>query len=490
MNKILFCLSMLILFSCRSENNTQANSNSFNPVDTNFRNTGLLIPKGDFACNILFREGDLIFAPGGETELVPARGRHDFITFIPIKEEPDHGILWVNHETVDTNSRLGDGGGATIMEVLRDPSGEWTVIGPPHAIDFSPVGGTMGNCLGAFTPWGTVLTSEEVEPVRNLDFFPKDGPPMLRDTSEVDSLPRWASYGWMVEVDVDRKKAIRKNYAMGRFMHEGNYCMPDGRTVYMMDDEAPGVFFKFVADQEGSYEQGQLYAFQLSNEGNRGSWIPLSRDRDSLVFARKMALQRGASIFIRLEDIELSSDGIFYITETGKDSVDLSKGIGLGGRVAPWLDPHHLGNGVYDDPYGRILTFNPGTNSLRVFLEGGQAKKDKSIHLSNPDNLAIDLKRNQLVIHEDINQVSRERVPEKSQHWINEVYILDLGIREPALDNLRRLVVAPHRAETTGGVWSPDFSTLFFNIQHPARSNPPPFNRASTVALTGWESWE
>ncbi len=486
MNKLLFCLSLLFLLSCGSKNDVQEDSNSFTPLDTNFRNTGLLIPKGDFAYTILFQEGDLIFAPGNETELVPARGRHDFMAFIPINEQPDHGVLWVNHEALDTNSRLGDGGGATIMEVLKDSTGEWTVIGPPHAIDFSTVGGTMGNCLGAVTPWRTVLTSEEVEPTRNLDFFPKDGPPILRDTSEVDSLPRWASYGWMVEVDVDGKKAIRKNYAMGRLMHEGNYCMADQKTVYMMDDEAPGVFFKFVADKAGSYEKGQLYAFQLPDEGNRGSWLPLSRDRDSLVFARKMALQRGASIFIRMEDIELSADGIFYITETGKDSIDMSEGIALGGKIAPWLEKHHLGNGVYDDTYGRILTFNPETNALNVFLEGGQAKKDKSIHLGNPDNLALDLKRNQLVIHEDINEVTGGRVPEASTHWINEVYVLDLNIQSPTLDDLRRLVVAPHGAETTGGTWSPDFSTLFLNLQHPSKANPAPFNRASTVALTGW----
>lgn len=479
-------MSLLLALGCQSDKDVQENSNNFTPVDTNFRNKGLLIPKGDFSYKILFQENDPIFAPGSESELVPARGRHDFMAFLPINGQADHGVLWVNHESADLNEKLGDGGGATIMEVLKDSAGGWQVIGHPHAIDFSTVGGTMGNCLGGVTPWGTVLTSEEVEPTRNLDFFSRDGTSSITDTSDIDSLPRWANYGWMVEVDVDSKKAIRKHYAMGRFMHEGNYCMPDEKTVYMMDDEAPGVFFKFIADTPGSYEQGQLYAFQLPGQGSRGKWLPLSRDRDSLVFARDMALQRGASIFIRMEDIELGSDGLFYITETGKDSVDLSEAIAMGGRMAPWLDKHHLGNGVYDDTYGRLLTFNPNTNELEVLLEGGQAKKDKSIHLGNPDNLAMDLNRNQLVIHEDINDVSGGRVPEGSHHWINEIYILDLSIEEPKLDDLRRLVVAPHGAETTGGVWSPDFSTLFFNLQHPATTNAPPFNRASTVALTGW----
>ena len=485
MKKLIYLIPFLFLVGCQSGDEGGGGDELFTPVDTNFRNTGLMIPKGDFEFKILFQERDMIFRPGSESELAPAKGKHDFMAFLPINEQHDHGILWVNHETAIADSLLGDGGGATILEVLKDSLGQWTVIGRPHAIDFSPVGGTIYNCLGAVTPWGTVLTSEENEPMRNLDFFRDSTRSIVTDTSDIDSLPRWANYGWMVEVDVHTKKAIRKNYAMGRFMHEGNYCMDDRKTVYMMDDDGPGAFFKFVADQPGSYEEGQLYAFKLGS-GDKGSWIPLPRERDSLIYARDMAFKRGASVFIRMEDVELANNGLLYITETGKDSIDLSGAIDLGGKVAPWLEPYHQGNGVYDDTYGRILTFNPKTNELKVLLEGGQAKEDKSIHLGNPDNLALDLKRNQLVIHEDVNDVSGGRNPKGSTKWINEIYVLDLSIAEPTLDNLKRLVVAPHGAETTGGVWTPDFSTLFFNIQHPDQSNPPPFNLSSTVALTGW----
>lgn len=485
MKKLIYLLPLLFILACQSGAEENGAEGNFTPVDTNFRNAGLVIPKGDFEYKTLFQERDMIFAAGSDTELAPAKGKHDFMAFIPINGKADHGVLWVNHETGIADSKLGDGGGASILEVLKDSTGGWKVIGRPHAIDFSPVGGTMYNCLGAVTPWGTVLTSEETEPSRNLDFFAYE-PPALTDTSDIDSMPRWANYGWMVEVDIHEKKAIRKNYAMGRFMHEGNYCMEDKRTVYMMDDDGPGVFFKFVADKPGSYEEGQLFGFQLPNEGSKGTWIPLPREKDSLMYAREMALKRGASIFIRMEDIELGNNGIFYITETGKDSIDMSEGIAQGGRVAPWLDKHHLGNGVYDDTYGRILTFDPNTNELKVFLEGGEAKGDKSIHLGNPDNLALDLKRNQLVIHEDINNVAGGRVPENSEFWINEIYVLDLSIKNPSLDDLKRLAIAPHRAETTGGVWSPDFSTLFFNLQHPAATNDAPFNRSTTIALTGW----
>lgn len=477
----------LIFLGCGNNGNSSDAKASFEPVDTHFTGTELFIPKGGFESRILFQEGDLIFQPGGETGLALAKGKHDFLAFIPKNGASDHGVLWVNHETAVGDSLLGDGGGGSILEVFRDSLEGWKIIGRPHAIDFSPVGGTLKNCLGALTPWKTILTSEETEPKRNLNFFKDPAHPVIRDTTDIDSLPRWANYGWMVEVDVEEKKAKRKLYAMGRFMHEGNYCLEDKKTVYMMDDEAPSVFFKFVADRPGDYGEGQLYAFKMRGQGSRGDWLALPRERDSLMYARDMALKRGATIFIRMEDVELGNDGMFYITETGKDSVDLKDDILMGGKPAAWLDQYHMGDSVFHDPYGRILKFDPRSSTLTVLLEGGQAIDDESIHLSNPDNLSMDRLRNMLVIHEDINGNTEGRNPDATT-WINEIYTLDLGNPQPQLDDLRRLVVAPSGAETTGGTWNPDYSAYFFNVQHPDTSNPAPYNRSTTVVLSGWST--
>ena len=487
----IFAALALLTAACGQQEGTTEADALFSVVDTNFHTTELIIPKGGYEYKVLFQAGDPVLAPNGS--LAPAKGRHDYLAFLPIKGNPAHGLLWCNHEALEANAVLGDGGGATVLEVFRDSVEGWKVIGNPQAVDFSPVGGTIANCLGAVTPWGTVMTSEEFEPMRNLDFFKNPEKPMLTDTSAVllpDSggrtIPRWMNSGWMVEADPHEGKALRKLYAMGRMMHEGNYCMPDRKTVYLMDDNGPAAFFKFISDKAGDYSAGQLYAFQLGDSGRSNAWLPLPRSIDSLAFARDMAFKRGASIFIRFEDIEMDSRGLFYITETGKDSVSLARAIALGGRMAPWLEGYHVGEGQYDDPNGRILTFNPKTNELKVFLEGGQAEKDKSIHFSNPDNMALDPDRNLLIIHEDINGEDKGRLPENATHWINEIYVLDLGVASPSLDDLKRLAIGPHGAETTGGVWNSDHSALFFNIQHPSEDNPEPFNRASTIVLSGW----
>ncbi|MEM7040770.1 MAG: alkaline phosphatase PhoX [Bacteroidota bacterium] len=171
-------------------------------------------------------------------------------------------------------------------------------------------------------------------------------------------------------------------------------------------------------------------------------------------------------------------------------TLNLAPAIALGGRMAPHLERFHLGNGVYHDTNGRILKYDPKTERISIFLEGGPAKDDGSIHLSNPDNMALDSKRNMLVIHEDINAMSEGRVPvhaARQNRLINEIYFLDLSIEKPTLDDLKRFAVAPAGAETTGGIWSPDFSTLFFNIQHPSPLNPPPFDLAGTVVVTGFK---
>ena len=480
-----FLAAALILTGCGAGKDEINSKSTFQPVEVDFKTTRLIYPEKDLRLDILFQQNDLSEVHWLDT-MAPAKGNHDFLAFKPINGAADHGLLWVNHEAKIADPLLGDGGGATVLEVFRDSKGGWKRIGNPKAVNFTTVGNTMSNCLGALTPWGTVITSEEIEPPSNLYFFKDSTKSILTDTSDVDSLPRWKSIGWMVEADMEKREAKRKLYAMGRFKHEGNYCMPDERTVYMMDDIGPGAFFKFVADQPRDLSEGQLFAFKMEGETG-GEWIPLPRDRDSLAMAREVAFRHGATIFIRMEDIELGNDGLFYITETGKDSIDLGKAEKLGGRVAPWLERHHIGGGIYDDAYGRLLTFDPSTNSLKVLMEGGQSEEDSALHFSNPDNLALDLKRNQLVIHEDINGVNKGRNPEGTGHWVNEIYVLNLSLKNPGLDDLKRLAVIPNGAESTGGTWNSDFSTLFFNIQHPDEQNPSPFNRSTTVALSGWE---
>jgi secreted PhoX family phosphatase len=291
-------------------------------------------------------------------------------------------------------------------------------------------------------------------------------------------------------VDPFTRKTLGKRWSMGRFLHEGAWAMPDSKTVYMCDDEGPGALFKFVADTAAKLSNGRLYAWRMDADSLGSHWISLPRSRDSLIFARRYAFQRGATAFLRLEDMELLPDGTFLITETGKDSADLTAAMALGAKVMPHLEKYHVGNKVYDDRHGRILRYDPKTEKVTVFLEGGKALEDRSIVLSNPDNLAYDSKRNMLVIHEDLNGTSSGRVPQSDKaREVNEIYFLDLKRPEIRLDDLKRFAVIPLGCESTGSYWSPDFSSLFFNIQNEGdKGNPakPPYDKSRTVVVTGF----
>jgi uncharacterized protein len=90
-----------------------------------------------------------------------------------------------------------------------------------------------------------------------------------------------------------------------------------------------------------------------------------------------------------------------------------------------------------------------------------------------------------------INWYDKNRVPthiEKRKQFVNELFFLDLSIENPTVDDLKRFAIAPIGAELTGGIFSPDGSTLFINVMHPNANNTPPYNKSVTVAITGFKT--
>ncbi|MGZ8737195.1 MAG: PhoX family protein [Nocardioides sp.] len=218
--------------------------------------------------------------------------------------------------------------------------------------------GTLNNCAGGTTPWGTVLSGEE-----NFNqYFDKSGELDARYTesyarygitgigsrgwSEVD--PRFDlttephepfRFGWIVEVDPgDPDATPRKHTMLGRFKHEGaNVALADnGRVaVYMGDDERGDYIYKFVSrdkmergDSNAAtrhnrtlLRHGTLYVAAFNGDGledgrydGSGRWIPLTSDEESyvdgmsvadvLIDTRLAADKVGATRMDRPEDIE------------------------------------------------------------------------------------------------------------------------------------------------------------------------------------------
>ncbi|MEC4018361.1 PhoX family protein [Streptomyces sp. H27-D2] len=155
--------------------------------------------------------------------------------------------------------------------------------------------GTLNNCGGGITPWGTVLSGEEnfnqyfanggsvTDPVTaaRLKRYGIAGAATERKwerfdqrfdlTKEPNEVNR---FGWVVEIDpFDPDSTPRKLTALGRFKHEAAEprLTDDGRAVlYMGDDEKFDYFYKFVSDKRmkhGTSRAARAHNRTLLDEG-------------------------------------------------------------------------------------------------------------------------------------------------------------------------------------------------------------------------------
>lgn len=454
----------------------------FKSITHNFNYEGIILPNG-FTYEVLFSEGDLVQTADGNS--YPARGNLDMIGLHYTDKEKKNAQVFVSHETRNINDHLGDGGGATVFSITQNDSGKWEVSSDYQHVDFSSVGGTFRNCGGNVSPMGTFFSCEESFPTRTSHIYRKGTG--FRDTSSFMGRPRYENFGFLVEVDATTGKVIKKHYQMGRFMHEDIEFMDDKKTIYMSDDYNPAVFFKFVADEPGNYEKGRLYAYQQSEDAESGEWLELPNDSTSWYNIRNVAIEKGATMFIRHEWMTLV-DGKLYISETGDDDFNWDKYVSKGGKTPHYMDKLKKDK-QYDDVFGRILVFDPETNKMDIHLEAGMID---SVHcFSNPDGLSHFEYggKKYLLIQEDINWFNRGRVnldAEKRRMFYNEVYLLDLSIDKPTVEDLVRFSAFPKGSEPTGGIFDADQKVLFLNVMHPWYSNIKPFNKSCTIAIYGF----
>jgi secreted PhoX family phosphatase len=483
------------------------------PTDPNT----VVIPASPLKYDVLFIGGtDTVTNHNGVKAL--AKEWQDFTGYVPINGRSDSGYVIVNHEMVTADPVNGDGGGMTVFtayynqktkswEVKNDAQGKF------RNVDFSNVGGTGANCGGIQTNWGKVFTAEEWgDAFTSNKILAAQG---MTDTSNYtiksfngqtvnQSVERYKNFQYMVEVDVKSAKAIRKNYNMGRYDHEGGWIASDRKTVYLTDDYSSGaIFFKFVADAPEDFSKGQLYAYKQSNDAQTGTWLPLSMDLNTMISARDAAFKLGATIFMRLEWVEGINDEIIFIAETGRGKAQSVKSALLkGANLASHLVQLDANDGKLDssfnDMWGRVLRFNVSSGKMETALDGGgllgKDYKPTNNHLSSPDGLTHTVinGRVYLSIQEDMNPSGMPANPAQFANVACENYMLDVtGDHEGVIYNitdLKRFMVGPKGCEITGGRFSPDGSTYFVNIQHPSTSNTFPFNHSVTLAVTGYKT--
>ncbi len=329
-------------------------------------------------------------------------------------------------------------------------------------------------------------------------------------------------FGYIVEIDpADPNRQPRKHTALGRFKHENAAVTvtEDGRVVvYMGDDEKNEYIYKFVS--RGRFEpgaqtanrdlltEGTLYVARF-NADQTGRWIELTHGKNGLVesngFAsqadvcvrtRQAADRAGATMMDRPEWVAVHPQSRdVFVTLTNNDrrgtapaSENVASGTTPSGTARPPVDS---ANPRPANVYGQILRWSeenhdPAAESFHwnVFLLAGDPAKDDQVNIKgdrfgSPDGLWFD-PRGILWIQTDASAVAMAMPAYES---IGNNMMLAAN---PATGQARRFLVGPRGCEVTGVAMTPDYKTMFVNIQHPGEPASDISDPQNPATISNW----
>ncbi len=522
-----------------------------------------------YDADVLLRWGDPLFTDSpdfdptkqsAEAQVKQFGYNNDYVGYIPIDGSAEHGLLVVNHEY--TNPHLMFPGivkvvekdgkkklevaplskeqvdvemaahGGTIVEI-RKQDGKWQVVrdgklnrritsmtemeltGPAAGNDRlktnadatgTKVFGTVNNCAGGVTPWGTYVMAEE-----NIHgYFSGELPEGHKEAANYKRLGipegayEWAAhyerfdlakepneanrFGWIVEVDVqDPTSKPKKRTALGRFKHEGaeSIVAKDGKVVfYLGDDERFDYVYKFVTagtfnpnDRAANMDllnEGTLHTAKFSEDGTV-EWMPLvfgqgpltaengfNNQADVLIETRRAADLLGATKMDRPEDIQPNAtNGKVYVmltnnTKRKDDQVDAA-------------------NPRAKNAFGHIIEitedggdFAAAKGKWEVLLKcGDPSVTDVGASFSTattangwfgmPDNCAVD-SAGRLWVSTDGN--NNEETGRTDGLWA-------VDTEGEARATSKLFFRVPVGAEMCGPLFAPDDQTAFVAVQHP-----------------------
>jgi len=535
-----------------------------------------------YDADVLLRWGDALFPdspsfdPARQTPEVQARQfgyNNDFVGYLPIPSAADasaHGVLFVNHEY--TNPHLMFPGivefkdgkpamraatperfrieamahGATIAEIRRS-DGKWALVrdsrlnrritatteihlsGPVTGTDrvktnADPSGrkvyGTLNNCSGAMTPWGTFVSGEENihgyfsgelpkghREAANYQRLSIPSPPYawgrFDDRFDLSKEPNEANrFGWIVEVDpFDPDSVPKKRTALGRFKHEGadNAIAKDGRVAfYLGDDERFDYVYKFVtagrfdpanrATNMNLLDEGTLHVAKFSADGSV-RWLPLvfgegplieangfNGQADVLIEARRAADLLGATKMDRPEDITPNPvTGRVYIMLTNNtsrkpDEIDAAnpRANNVFGHIVEIIED----GGDHAATTGRWeILLRCGDPAVAAVGATFSTETSRNGWFGMPDNAVVD-SGGRLWVATDGNDA-------EVTGRADGLWAVDTEGTARATSKLFYRV--PHGAELCGPCFTPDDTTAFVAVQHPADDGPdwPAFGRYS-----------
>jgi len=393
----------------------------------------------------------------------------------------------------------GPAAGDPLMQTTADRSG-------------TRVRGTLNNCAGGQTPWGTMLTAEENF---NQYFANRNGMAagVNRDnmarlgTMTGASARLWERFydrfdqakepnepnrfGWIVEFDpYDPNSVPKKRTALGRCKHEcaTTVVAKNGQVaVYSGDDERFDYLYKFVtagvynrdnrAANMDLLDNGTLYVAKFNADGS-GQWIPMIHGTGPLTMANGWRNQADVLIRLRLagdalgatrmdrpEDVEVNPvTGVVYLACTNNTSRGVGANPGIdaanpraNNRSGHIIEIKETGNdhtlttfnwGIF------MLCGDPDNMAHGTYFAG--APREKVSPIGAPDNVAFDNQGNLWIGTDGM---------ESAIGWQDAIYAC--VTEGPERGTLLPFMSMPIGAETCGPTFTPDNETFFMAVQHP-----------------------
>jgi secreted PhoX family phosphatase len=300
---------------------------------------------------------------------------------------------------------------------------------------FQSLAGTIRNCAGGVTPWGSWISCEEAtkEPAR--------------DTAR----PHGFNFEVPATTDVKRTRPVPLE-AMGRFNHEAVAIDPKSGCVYQTEDRDDGLFYRFLPnDRTKLAAGGKLQAYRVcpckfgldvrnwkSRDASPGEliaaeWIDLTDVSSPSDDLRLRGAAAGAAPFARGEGMWRGEDGIYFACTNG--------GPAKKGQIFRYLP----------SPYEGTPRESEEPGNLELVVEPDDAAK-----LDMGDNLTVAPWGELIVCEDGSGEQFLRHVDANGDVW-------------PFARN------ALNDSEFAGAVFSPDGTTLFVNIMKPG----------ITLAVTG-----
>jgi len=540
------------------------------------------VPAG-YRADVIIGYGDA-FANEDGTQLVYGYN-NDWLAYYPLKGS-DEGLVFVNHEYPGPFLQHGQKDavakttaqvqleqasvGNSIVHIRRNAEGVFRVVSPspynrrltgkdpvtrftgPLADNpaYPGVGetasGSLANCSGGITPWGTALSCEENyadyastagfgygwDPARTGtdDYYNGDGssatvvtrgPNNAPDAGSTSAMPPRpanpvtfrgpAKYGWVVETDpYDPSFTPRKHTSLGRFRHENTaFRAAAGKpfVLYMGDDMNNAGVYKFVSDlpfRPGRrdenlriLESGTLYIARWAPEGRRrfaavGSTTPLTATSGTGTWREVTEAELVDTQ--RLITASLGGSAAFNANFATNRPEDLE--VDEDGTVYIAL----TNNSTVFDSFGSIRRLREAGNDPTAqsftwedYAAGGPSGRSGAGQegFASPDNLVFD-KGGNLWVVTDISSSALNRPGPNQFHANNAIFMVP---RTGANAGVAfRFGNMPVQSEGTGPYFTPDERTLFVNVQHPGEESDAPAgsagspdsNAASGAGLTSY----